>query len=78
MNKHVLIAILKYLTVPGMSIKSAQDLIKTTWLENILDKTPFSSTTFSDQLDDDILDMLQINLPFGSDIPRENKELMMS
>lgn len=78
MNKHVLIAILRYLTVPGMSIKSAQDLIETTWFENMLDNTPFASTTFSDQSDDDILNMLQINIPMGSDIQRVNKELMMS
>lgn len=76
MNKHVLIAVLNFLTVPGMSIKSAKDLIETTWFENALDNTPFSSTTFSDQSDEDIMRMLQINLPMG-EMKRENKELMM-
>lgn len=76
-NKHILIAILKYLTDPSVTVQSAKDLLEHTWIENILDNTPFSSTTFSDDADEDITMMINLNLPIGSDSPRVNRELMM-
>lgn len=74
-NKHILIAVLKYLTDPSVTPQSAKNFLKSTWDENILDTTPFASTTFSDQLDDDISSMINMNLPVGSN--RSNRELMM-
>lgn len=76
-NKHILISILKYLTDPSVTVQSAKDLLEHTWIENILDNTPFSSTTFSDQADEDITSMINLNLPIGSNSPRVNRELMM-
>jgi len=76
-NKHILIAVLKYLTDPSVTLQVAREFLEVTWVENILDNTPFSSTTFSDQDDEDILTMINLNQPLGSNSPRVNRDLML-
>lgn len=75
MNKHILLAVMKYLTDPSVTIQKASDFLEQSWSENLLNNTPFSGTIFGDQIDDDIMAMINLNLPMGS--PRINRELMM-
>lgn len=76
-NKRILFSVLKYLTDPSVTVKSAKELLDHTWVEKVVDKTPFASTTFSDQCDNDISNMINLNLPVGSTDTRVNRELMM-
>lgn len=71
-NKRILIAVLKYLTDPSITVQSAQNILGSSWSEDLLDNTSFASTTFSDQSDDEIMKMITLNLPLG-----RSRELMI-